>query len=280
MVIVLKDADFSASNIGQIEIEVKIDEFTEAAITASGNASMTTSQQNALNSFFKTLGAFGGNGTIWNKLTFLWLPVISGDLAHSLVNYKDNVVSATPNSTYWALNNNGIKAVGSPSDGIAVTAPSSISKSDVSVFGIGDNQVRFLIVGSSNPGRLGMRCEVTGGGALNVNSQVDSGASFVAMKFAAEPSATAYKKLFGISVNGEGSNNVLALNDSGVVTKTATLSGADFGTSITLLRDIGTINNSERGSVKLLAIGTHLSSAEMTQMKTACEALIDAFISQ
>lgn len=278
MVIVLKDADFSANNIGQIEIDVTIDEFTEAAITASGNSSMTTSQQNALNSYFKTLGAFGGTGTIWNKLTFLWLPVISGDLAHSFVNYKDNVVSATPNSSYWALQNNGIKAVGSPSDGIGFTAAAAPNKSDLSIFGIGDNAVRFVRVGSGNPGRISIRQDIAGNGNLNVNVQADAGTQIVSMKFSDPPTADTYKKLFGISIYGSGNDNGLVLDENGVVTKTVRLPGADINTSISLMRDVGTINSSERGSVKLLAIGTHLSSAEMTQMKTACEALIDAFI--
>ena len=118
MILVLEGADFSQNNLGQVEVTTILDDFTKAAIAASGNSNMTDIQKANLNTFFKRLGAFGGVGTIWNKLTYLWLPMIAGDLAHSLVNYKDNTVSATPNGSDWTLQNKGIKAIGTPADGI------------------------------------------------------------------------------------------------------------------------------------------------------------------
>lgn len=45
MIITLKQADFSANNIGKIEIEMEeLSQFTLDAIAASGNDTMTTPQ--------------------------------------------------------------------------------------------------------------------------------------------------------------------------------------------------------------------------------------------
>lgn len=63
-------------------------QFTLDAITASGNASMTSEQQWALNHFFYQIGAIDNTG-IYAKLGGLYLPLIcGGSLTHALVDYK------------------------------------------------------------------------------------------------------------------------------------------------------------------------------------------------
>lgn len=111
MIIVLKGADFSANNIGQIDIDIEISPFTTAAIAASGNASMTNAQQMQLERFFTAMGAKTGSG-IWAKMDMVYLPFIGAGLPYAMVNYKTNATDFTPDSSYWAMSRGGIK----PSD--------------------------------------------------------------------------------------------------------------------------------------------------------------------
>lgn len=116
MILVLKGADFSANNLGQVEITTELDAFTKAAIVASGNTSMTDVQKSALNTFFKKLGAFGATG-VWSKIHYAWMPIIGGSLDKAFLNYKSNEVNVVPKSEYWSLVDGGIKSLQSGVDG-------------------------------------------------------------------------------------------------------------------------------------------------------------------
>lgn len=110
MILILKGADFSANNLGQVEITTELDDFTKAAIVASGNTSMTDVQKSALNTFFKKLGAFGATG-VWSKIHYAWMPIIGGSLDKAFLNYKSNEVNVVPKSEYWSLVEGGIKSL-------------------------------------------------------------------------------------------------------------------------------------------------------------------------
>lgn len=110
MILILKGADFSANNLGQVEITTELDDFTKAAIVASGNTSMTDLQKSCLNTFFKKLGAFGATG-VWSKIHYAWMPIIGGSLDKAFLNYKSNEVNVVPKSGYWSLVEGGIKSL-------------------------------------------------------------------------------------------------------------------------------------------------------------------------
>lgn len=109
MVIVLKNADFSDNNIGKVETEVVLNAYTQAAIIASGNTSLTKIQKSALNSLFLAMGVDGSNN-VMSKLRKLYLPMIASDVSNALVNYATNEFTkdATPNPENWQLRNLGI----------------------------------------------------------------------------------------------------------------------------------------------------------------------------
>lgn len=110
MIIVLKGADFSANNIGHIEVTKYLAPFTLAAIEASGNTSLRGEQKSALNTFFDNLGAFDNTG-LWTKIKVLMMPMLSLDLAHSMVDYTDNEVKVVPNSTYYEQVQDGLHGI-------------------------------------------------------------------------------------------------------------------------------------------------------------------------
>lgn len=81
-------------------------QFTLDAITASGNPSMTDAQKYALNHFFYQMGAID-NSSLWGKIKVILLPMICGkNLSTAIVNYKGNIVEATPDSN-WSFAENG-----------------------------------------------------------------------------------------------------------------------------------------------------------------------------
>lgn len=108
MVIVIKNADFSANNIGQIQVPRELNEFTLNAITLSGNESMTDEQKKSLDVFFENIGAFGSKSNIWSKLDKVYLPMICTALNKSCVNYITGNTDAVPDSTWLELRNHGI----------------------------------------------------------------------------------------------------------------------------------------------------------------------------
>ena len=110
MIIVLKGADFSTNNIGHIEVTKNLAPFTLAAIEASGNTSLRGEQKSALNTFFNNLGAFDNTG-LWTKIKVLMMPMLSLDLAHSMVDYTDNEVKVVPNSKYYEQVQDGLHGI-------------------------------------------------------------------------------------------------------------------------------------------------------------------------
>lgn len=107
MVISLSNADFSALNIGYIEIQRKYNRKTEEAIIASGNTGMTTLQKNALDVFFEKIGAFDNSG-IAAKLQKLYIPFMANDLSHAFVNYLTNEVDVEVSSEHLEYRNRGL----------------------------------------------------------------------------------------------------------------------------------------------------------------------------
>lgn len=110
MIIKLNGADFSANNIGHVEVTTVLGEFTKKAIIASGNESMNDVQKSALDSFFRLIGAGKTGNTIASKLRFLFLPMLAQDVSNALINYKDESFekAATPLSSAWKMEDGGI----------------------------------------------------------------------------------------------------------------------------------------------------------------------------
>ena len=108
MILVLKGADFSANNLGQVEITTEINEFTEGIILKSGNTNMTRQQKSALDSFFRAIGAFGDSSNIWSKIDMLVMPLICTDLEHAGIDYTGKHTITKLTKQYYTLRNHGI----------------------------------------------------------------------------------------------------------------------------------------------------------------------------
>ena len=65
-----------------------LNDFTKEAILKSGNTGLSDDQKFALNSFFRTMGAFS-NSTLWQKIDMLLLPIIGANgTPHLVVDYS------------------------------------------------------------------------------------------------------------------------------------------------------------------------------------------------
>ena len=135
MIFVLKGADFSANNLGQVELRTEISEFTKDIILKSGNTSMTRQQQSALDSFFMAIGAFGESSNIWSKIDMLVMPLICTDLEHASVDYTGKHTITGLTESGYALRDHGITGVSdSPSNACATVNDVLFEKGNFSLF--------------------------------------------------------------------------------------------------------------------------------------------------
>lgn len=111
MLIVIRDADFSANNIGTISVPEDLNAFTKAALAASNNNGLASDKKQALNTFFKEMGAFGSQSNLWSKFDMVYLPFVVSGMEYSLMNYIDNTTVVTPNTSYFSKVNGGIKPI-------------------------------------------------------------------------------------------------------------------------------------------------------------------------
>lgn len=112
MIIKLPQADFSADNIGTVTVPRTLSAYTLAAIEAGGRNNLTDLQKAALDDFFIAIGAGEAGANIASKMKYIFIPSIAGELAKSLVNYKDSdfTVVKTPDSSVWSVSSKGLVA--------------------------------------------------------------------------------------------------------------------------------------------------------------------------
>lgn len=205
MIIVLKGADFSANNIGKVQVTTELHPYTKAAIDASGNTSLTGEQKSALNGLFLAMGVDGSN-TVMSKIRKLYLPIICGDVSKALVNYttsafeNDKVLSAD----YWTIRNNGL--VGKSTNGQPITlkenSPITTSNffaaflmTEAMEVGVGDSSKVFALRGATDKSKfLGLTQS-----SASSNSLIQLGTYGPWNSFAPEPKGSIVTSKFVLS---------------------------------------------------------------------------------
>lgn len=159
MIIKVNGADFSENNLGQVIVTTELDDFTKAAIVASGNNSLTETQKAALNELFLAMGVDGSNN-VMSKIHRLYLPMIAGDVSHALINYKDLSFTndkSDLDSTKWTLRSHGIVGTASGQN-INLTESDVIMQNDffglflrteLMVSGVDDTTYPFVLRGKT-----------------------------------------------------------------------------------------------------------------------------------
>lgn len=160
MIITLKGADFSANNIGKINMPRVLNSYTLKAIAACGKE-LTEVQKIALDEVFLAMGVDGSND-VMSKTRKLYLPMIAGDVTKSLVNYADvSMTNDKPNisTATWTLRSNGLVAVeNNTADALTLTLNNPLNTNNFSTFSLrtehisvgGEKSYNIVLRGKSN----------------------------------------------------------------------------------------------------------------------------------
>lgn len=109
MIFINSSADFSANNIGTVEIPIESDE-TATAIMAAYSKTLTTSQQAAFNALIVGLK----NAGIYSMIEYLYLPCLAGSVSEAFYDAKNATTQdLTDTTTYgqYSVNSYGLVSV-------------------------------------------------------------------------------------------------------------------------------------------------------------------------
>lgn len=113
-------------NDDKLPVIETMQQFTLDAIALSGNENMTEEQKYALNHFFYQVGAIA-NSSLWQKIDFLFLPLIAGEVNKIAANYKGlTLISGASVASDVILGNGGVINTGTAV--ITITIPISYSE--------------------------------------------------------------------------------------------------------------------------------------------------------
>lgn len=298
MLIVIRNADFSANNIGTISVPAELNAFTKAALAASNNNGLAIDKKQALDTFFKEMGAFGSQSNLWSKFDMVYLPFVVSGMEYSLMNYIDNTTVVTPNTSYFSKVNGGIKPIADFKDDAY-----KLKISSDYVFDYRNKSTLFLATENINTDSsfnyAGVVCQYSGGASFKRWGVQNSGAhapydvilplTFIDNNFQsiASNDSDFYSRGTNIDVRGISCNgtNVYFMSNNGIIKSSAVKSGADSYASTV----VGPVYyNSELASGAIgqhakykalggLIIGNYLTGAEMQTVRTSLMKLYNAF---
>lgn len=157
--LVINGADFSAVSIGKVELPKELSATALAWIEASGNTGLTNEQKFAIDDFITAIGV-DSVGSVYSKIDRLWLPMLAGDKAHSLVDYKNGYIDAytsMPETSKTSFDDNvsfanhGLKVTqdGSARTNVIVDSDYTFNSQDCSFFMFNTEDYATLASGSS-----------------------------------------------------------------------------------------------------------------------------------
>ena len=273
MIIKLKGADFSANNLGQINVR-ELNDFTKSAITASSNTAMTEVQKYALDDFFYNIGAFGSKNNIYAKVKLLALPIIANGIDGAKVNFKNNI--SLPLSDNWTLDDYGIKAI-SETPRIAVTLPESISQDNVTIVSAisydllkaaGASQTtNLIVVGNTNPGRFYASAITNSSGVVSIYAQRDAGTNIIS------PVTLPNSNAFCVTLSASESYTI---SDNGVVDRDAVFSSSNLSSNT--IYPFANLTKNSLYPVRFLFVSEALTKEEALEVKAAYDTLQSYFM--
>lgn len=296
MILVLKGADFSANNLGQVEITTELNEFTKAAIVASGNTSMSEEQKSALDTFFRNIGAFGGSSEIFSKIERMYIPFICGGISFAGHDFAEKNSGVTLSAEAYALRNKGITGALESPTANCPKIPMLVSKRDFSFFlmtteQIDNNnqgvQVFFSYNGNSGANRFYAQMTSPGGGNV-INIRLDhlnpSSTNLIAnvMQLNSDYSTRNYGLLAGFSLTGNNQVKFITLDERIESVTYPNWENIGDDTEITNANVFGAANakalSSKSKSIGMFLLGSGLSEDEMVSLKKAADKLASYFV--
>lgn len=290
MILVIKNADFSANCIERVELNRNLNPFTLAAIEASGNKSMTSEQKSALDTFFNKIGAFGNESEIWSKLDKVYIPFLCSDLTKACVNYKTNESEHELSAERYTLRNKGVAGVVEDPATYTENAISSSFVMDpknmtiVSMLMEDDKSLSNIVPlfqynGNSNTNRFHTTISKTGGGDFqgNIGFLKPSGS----FPYAVYNSYPVKHALVGFTIRSV--NDQCLLKVDRVTDTTTDLSflssvGTDTSSNINIFATATSAAMQKMApSLGLMIVGKSLTTEEAITLKSASETLVEFF---
>lgn len=112
MIIKLSNADFSANNIGKINILNDISEDTKLLLR-NFTRTLSNDERYAVDNFISSLKLHG----VWESISNLYMPILAGDLSECGLNIKTLSQDFTPSASYYQISaENGIEAIAGGTD--------------------------------------------------------------------------------------------------------------------------------------------------------------------
>lgn len=280
MVIKLTGADFSADYIEKIDVN-NFDEFTTAAITASGNSSMTSAEKVALDTFFETIGAFDSSG-IFAQMDYIFLPMIAGSLDYALVNYVDNSTPLTPSSSTYTLQDRGLiglSSTASSNSRLTITDSEDFDLSNFSLIGMPMsylNTCYFARVYSATTSsyRSTIYTVKNSSSQQTITNMYGTGSQY----YATSISTSTATEALPLAVSHDSSSTYLCVTDGAINSGSTNASFYDAESGSRKIDVIGNLsgygNISTYSPVGALLIGKTLTSS---QLLTAYNAVLDLY---
>lgn len=281
MILVLSGADFSENNLGQVEVTTQLDPFTEAAITASGNSSLTDLQKSTLNTFFSNLGALDNTG-IWAKMHYVFMPMLASTLAKSMVNYLDNT-AYVPDPAKFQMRANGITGATETAYTLDITMSAGIPLNNFSVVSMYNEALDvattgLVRIGNASNARAAVYMTRNGTGGRNCVGMFNAGSPADVITLGSPITDDSNKNLTGYSKSG--ADFAFLENDGTFYTGTSTEVSTTSSTTLNMFGNLSAVGiTSSNPANALIMIGSSLTQAEMTTIKTNAEMLRDSLLS-
>lgn len=277
MILILKDADFSANNLGKVELPREVSNFTLSALAASGNKSLTGEKVLALDTFFSNIGAISNSG-IWPKLKLFTLPLIAGSLDKALVNYKDNSVIYSVDGAYWELVNGVLSRKATGEEDKVLLLQNNVLDMANSSFGVYDANGMY-----DNSSHYGLQATGTNQQAISLNGTGGNQINYVFYYSPAQNKRTIaidYTRDFSgghVRMAVINSQEVFAVKiDNNIVRETRPADADSYQDGATELK-LGYGSKTYVGcKFSAMFYGSALTEGEAVLLKTEIEKLVDA----
>lgn len=284
--LVINGADFSAVSIGKVELPRELSGTALAWIEASGNTGLTDVQKYAIDDFITAIGV-DSVGSMWDKIDRLWLPMIAGDKAHSLVDYKNEYIdgyTSMPQTSKTSFDDNvsfanhGLKVTqdGSARAQIIVDSDYTFNSQDCSFFMFNSEDYATIASGQSK--------EVSGIGNIsspnNKRFAMVLTSSAIQIKFLSSTVLTNDTKrgfrephLRGVTSNSTG---ISLLYSDGTFESSAAVESETL-TGISILRGPAPyLNDNATPSYGAFIVGKYMTNENIATLRTALDTLFAA----
>lgn len=283
--LVINGADFSSVSIGKVELPRELSAIALEWIDASGNTGLTDEQKFAIDDFITAIG-FDVAGSVYSKIDRLWLPMIAGDKAHSLVDYKNGYTDAytsMPQTSKTSFDdnvsfvNNGLKAT--QSEGakaqLIVDSNYTFNSQDCSFFMFNTEDYATLAAGQSKDA-----CGIGDISSVNKRFGIVLAPSSLQNKFLSSTVLFSDTKsgfrephLHGVASNSTG---ISLLYSDGTFGSSAAVTSETL-TGISILRGAATYLSVDGApSYGAFIVGKYMTNENITTLRTALDTLFAA----